>query len=122
MHFLPSKFSTDPNVFLESAGAIIFHLSTGKICVLHHLNKNEYILAKGRRNCGETRHQAALREFTEETGFSCHLLPLNMLTRAPPQIETEQLDDSARFYRTNQPGSRASVDVSPKKYLLGLEE
>ncbi|KAK4064161.1 uncharacterized protein Triagg1_9140 [Trichoderma aggressivum f. europaeum] len=55
-------------------------------------------LAKGRRNCGESRRETALREVTEETGFACRLLPVNMHTRAPPAIETEQLDDLARFY------------------------
>ncbi|KAK0763514.1 hypothetical protein N5P37_002891 [Trichoderma harzianum] len=84
--------------FVESVGGVLFRLSSREICVLHLLEGDEYVLAKGRRNCGETRRETALREITEETGFACRLLPVNMHTRAPPAIETEQLDDRARFY------------------------
>jgi 8-oxo-dGTP pyrophosphatase MutT (NUDIX family) len=84
--------------FVESAGAILFRLSSQEVCVIYHKKHKEYLLAKGRRNCGETRQAAALREVTEETGFSCRLLPLNMFTRAPPEVETEQLGDQPRFY------------------------
>lgn len=84
--------------FVESVGGVLFRLSSREIGVLHFLEHDEYLLAKGRRNCGETRRETALREVTEETGFACRLLPVNMRTRAPPTIETEQLDDRARFY------------------------
>ncbi|KAJ4865535.1 hypothetical protein T069G_02065 [Trichoderma breve] len=84
--------------FVESVGGVLFRLSSHEICVLHLLERDEYVLAKGRRNCGETRHETALREITEETGFACRLLPVNMHTRAPPAVEIEQLDDRARFY------------------------
>lgn len=84
--------------FVESVGAVLFRMSTQEVCVLHHLKRDEYVLAKGRRNCGETRHDAAVREVTEECGFPCHLLYLNMSTRAPPAVEEEQLGDEARFY------------------------
>jgi len=84
--------------FVESAGATVFRLSTREVCVLHLLKRDEYVLAKGRRNCGESRHDAAIREVTEESGFPCRLLHLNMFTRAPPAVETEQLGDEARFY------------------------
>ena len=84
--------------FVESAGAVLFRLSSRKICVLRHLEYNEYVLAKGRHNCGEASQVAALREVTEETGFVCRLLPVNMYTRAPPAVESEQADDQARFY------------------------
>ncbi|KKP06998.1 hypothetical protein THAR02_00877 [Trichoderma harzianum] len=84
--------------FVESVGGVLFRLSAREICVLHLLERDEYVLAKGRRNCGETRRETALREVSEETGFACRLLPVNMHTRAPPAIETEQLDDRARFY------------------------
>ena len=84
--------------FVESVGAVLFRLSCREVCVLHLLKRNEYVLAKGRRNCGESRKDAAVRELTEESGFSCRLLHLNMSTRAPPAVETEQLGDEARFY------------------------
>lgn len=96
-----SRFESEQytsTAFVESAGAIVFRLSTREVCVLHLLERDEYVLAKGRRNCGESRHDAAIREISEESGFSCRLLPLNMFTRAPPAVETEQLGDEARFY------------------------
>ncbi|GAW24931.1 hypothetical protein ANO14919_145270 [Xylariales sp. No.14919] len=84
--------------FVESVGAVLFRFSTQEVCVLHDLKRDEYVLAKGRRNCGETRRETAVREVTEETGYACRLLTLNMHTRAPPAVETEQLADVARFY------------------------
>ncbi|KAH8896829.1 hypothetical protein GQ53DRAFT_743380 [Thozetella sp. PMI_491] len=84
--------------FVESAGCVLFRLSTREICVLHIRKRNEYVLAKGRRNCGDSRQEAALREVTEEMGYVCRLLPLDMHTRAPPAVETEQLAGEARFY------------------------
>ncbi|KAL8350431.1 hypothetical protein RB598_005643 [Gaeumannomyces tritici] len=96
-----SRFESEQytsEAFVESVGAVLFRLSSREVCVLHILERDEYVLAKGRRNCGEARQVTALREVTEETGFACRLLPLNMHTRAPPAVETEQLDDQARFY------------------------
>ncbi|KAI1826588.1 hypothetical protein F4861DRAFT_66849 [Xylaria intraflava] len=96
-----SRFESEQytsEAFVESAGAVLFRLSTREVCVLHLLKRDEYVLAKGRRNCGETRQETAVREVTEETGYACRLLPLNMYTRAPPAVETEQLPDEARFY------------------------
>jgi 8-oxo-dGTP pyrophosphatase MutT (NUDIX family) len=96
-----SRFESEQfmsEAFVESVGAIPFRLMSREICILHLLGSNEYVLAKGRRNCGESRQAAALREVAEETGFICHLLPLKMYTRAPPAVETEQLNDKARFY------------------------
>ena len=66
--------------------------------MLHLLKRDEYILAKGRRNCGESRKDTAIRELMEESGFSSRLLHVDMSTRAPPAVETEQLGDEARFY------------------------
>ena len=94
---LPSEQYTSEQ-FVESVGAILFRMATHEICILHLLKKDEYILAKGRRNCGETRQDTAVRELTEECGFPCRLLNVNMSTRAPPAIEDEQLGDEARFY------------------------
>ncbi len=84
---------------VESAGAILFHQSTKRVCLLHLIFSGEYLFAKGRRNCGESRLAAALREVREETGYSCRALPVIMSTRAPPQVETEQHSpDSPRMY------------------------
>jgi 8-oxo-dGTP pyrophosphatase MutT (NUDIX family) len=78
------------STFVESAGAIPFRLSMREVCILHHRRRDEYLLAKGRRNCGEHRRDAALREVREETGLVCRLLPVDMRTRAPPADEGEE--------------------------------
>ena len=83
---------------VESAGAVLFHLSTKRICMLHLTSKDEYLLPKGRRNIGESRQQAAFRELEEETGYASYLLPVTMPSRAPPAIETEQSSDQVRTY------------------------
>ncbi|KAG8529857.1 uncharacterized protein KY384_005338 [Bacidia gigantensis] len=75
---------------VESAGAILFQLSTKRICLLHLVARDEYVLAKGRRNIGESRQQAAIREVKEETGYVCRLLPVTLGSRAPPAIETDR--------------------------------
>lgn len=92
--FKSEQFTAE--AFVESAGAVLFRLSSQDVCILHLLERNEYFLAKGRRNCGESRQAAALREIME-TGFAGRLQPLNMSTRAAPAVDTEQLYDNARF-------------------------
>ncbi|KAL8774258.1 MAG: hypothetical protein Q9209_001009 [Squamulea sp. 1 TL-2023] len=94
--YVSEQYTSD--AFVESVGAVLFRMSTKEICVLHLPRRDEYTLAKGRRNCGETRQKAAVREVTEECGFPCHLLNVSMLTRAPPAVEVEQLGDVPRFY------------------------
>ncbi|MCJ1284534.1 hypothetical protein MMC26_003867 [Xylographa opegraphella] len=64
--------------FVESAGAIIFHLSKKQICLVRLKSRDEWLLPKGRRKCGESLSEAALREAREETGFRCCLLPVTM--------------------------------------------
>lgn len=93
----PSLYMSEHLV--ESAGAVLFRLSTKEICVLRNRETNGYLLAKGKRNCGETRKQAAIREVAEETGYSCHLIALDMSVTCPPAIELEQQAGGARFYR-----------------------
>lgn len=86
--------------FVESCGAILFDLSAHPktVCLIHHHAKDEWMLAKGRRNCGESRHEAALREAREETGHSARLYPVAMATRAPPPDEQGLVPDEPRLY------------------------
>lgn len=96
-----SRFHTSQHTseqLVESAGAIVFRLSTQQVCVLHLLPRDEHILAKGRRNVGESRSEAALREVREETGYVCRLLPITMRSRAPPAVEIEPYGDVLRTY------------------------
>lgn len=85
--------------YVESAGAILFRSSNKEICILHRPKTQEYLLAKGKRNVGETRQQAAIREVMEETGISCSLVALDMSTDCPPAIEVEQEEGRARAYQ-----------------------
>lgn len=73
--------------YVESAGAILFHLSRQQICLVHLTQRDEWLLPKGRRNIGETRQQAAIREVQEETGLPCRLLPVNLMSRCTPNAE-----------------------------------
>lgn len=85
--------------FVESCGAIVFDLSQTKtVCLVHYHKTNEWLLAKGRRNCGESRGEAALREFREETGYQARLCPVKMWTRAPPKEEDGYIQDVPRLY------------------------
>ncbi|DAA79676.1 TPA_exp: Uncharacterized protein A8136_0449 [Trichophyton benhamiae CBS 112371] len=86
--------------FVESSGAILFDFSAGiaKVCLIHDVKNDEWLLAKGRRNCNERRCDAALREVQEETGYHCHLYPVAMPTRAPAASSTYNIPDQARVY------------------------
>lgn len=98
-----SNFPTtqyDASHFIESVGAIPIKVSTREICLIRHdKNGEEWLLAKGRRNAGESRHEAAVREIKEETGFTCHMMPLTMTTRAPPADEIGDCPDEPRVHR-----------------------
>ncbi|KAK4225980.1 hypothetical protein QBC38DRAFT_249182 [Podospora fimiseda] len=96
-----SRFETETYAadrFVESAGTILFRLSTREVCILHLLRRDEYILPKGRRNLGESRQTTAVRETTEETGIPCGLLSINLVSRLCPAIETDDLPDEARLF------------------------
>ncbi|KAH0497870.1 hypothetical protein TgHK011_005152 [Trichoderma gracile] len=84
---------------VESAGTILFRLSTCEICILRHLELDQYVLPKGRRNLGESRQEAALRETTEETGLPCYLLPVDLVCRVTPSIQNEHVPDEARLFK-----------------------
>lgn len=82
--------------FVESCGAILFQLSTQRICLVYYKKKDEWLLAKGRRNCGESRRAAAIREITEETGLACKLLDVKLSIRAPAVDSATDIGDEAR--------------------------
>lgn len=84
--------------FVESCGAILFASQNKTVCLIHYRAKDEWLLPKGRRNCGESRHEAALREVREETGYQARLHPVTMPTRAPPMDEQGHMPDKPRSY------------------------
>jgi 8-oxo-dGTP pyrophosphatase MutT (NUDIX family) len=94
-----SQFSTTQlcsDEFVESAGTVVFHLFTKSLCIVR--KAGERLLPKGRRNCGESRQQAALRETLEETGYRALILSVNMSTRAPPTNELPDYPDEPRKF------------------------
>ena len=95
---------TSINLFSEEfvicAGSVPFQISdTGglSICLLHVRSKNKWCLPKGRKDITEAIHDTAVRETTEETGFPCTLLPIDMHTRAT--LPGEDRKDRPRFHR-----------------------
>ncbi|KAJ7475756.1 NUDIX hydrolase domain-like protein [Mycena latifolia] len=73
--------------FVVSAGCVLFRKNAEsgalEICILRWLKNDEWLLPKGRKDCGESIAEAAVRETFEETGYACALLPCRMPTRAP---------------------------------------
>ncbi|KAJ7034948.1 NUDIX hydrolase domain-like protein [Mycena alexandri] len=77
--------------FVVSAGCVLFRRREApeqglEICILRSRTKDkpdDWILPKGRKDCGEDVAAAAVRETFEETGYKCALVPLRMATRAP---------------------------------------
>jgi 8-oxo-dGTP pyrophosphatase MutT (NUDIX family) len=72
--------------FVLCGGCVLFRRvraapSELQVCLLQV--GQEWLLAKRRKDRGEDIVGAALRETTEETGYPCMLLPVNMHTRAP---------------------------------------
>lgn len=91
--------------FVESAGAILFKVSTRQICLVYSHARAEWLLAKGRRNIAESRQQTAIREIQEETGFPCRLLPVTLRTRCTPDAEETEftLDEPRLFHGATEP-------------------
>ncbi|KAK4539221.1 hypothetical protein LTR36_000876 [Oleoguttula mirabilis] len=83
--------------FVESAGVVLIHKSSRKVCLIHHRHEDQWLLPKGRRNLAESREEAATREAKEETGYACDILPISMKSRAPP---TGDDDDGVHVYES----------------------
>jgi 8-oxo-dGTP pyrophosphatase MutT (NUDIX family) len=81
---LPTEQFSSTN-FLICSGSILFASTRAplQICLLHHMERNEWLLPKGRKDRGECVPATAIRETFEETGYPCRQLPLDMVTRAP---------------------------------------
>ncbi|KAK6518010.1 hypothetical protein TWF506_005175 [Arthrobotrys conoides] len=86
----------------ESAGCVLFHLPSRKICLLSLTSKDKtdslLTLPKGRRNINETRKDAAIRETTEETSYECSLLPVKMGARLTLPEDDENVRDRVRQF------------------------
>lgn len=73
--------------FVICAGSVLFRAAPDEmewqICILHSPREGVWVLPKGRKDCGESVENAALRETYEETGYKCEFFPCTMTTRAP---------------------------------------
>lgn len=69
-----------------AAGSVLFRKSPEtnglQICLLYQRMKEEWLLPKGRKDCGESVEATAVRETFEETGYPCELLPCTIHTCA----------------------------------------
>ncbi|KAK8070382.1 NUDIX domain-containing protein [Apiospora hydei] len=95
-----SDSGVDPTTTTSAAAATVNGNNTNskKVCLLHYMAKDQWLLPKGRRNCRETRQAAAVREVREESGYACRLRPVTMPTRAPSVLEAADVKDFARTY------------------------
>jgi len=94
-------FELDRSAYLcimSIPGVIPFELFRRQVYLIHYVSKNEWLLAKGRRNLHESRAEAALREVQEETGLTCNHLKTKFATRAPAASEPVDVGDKARVY------------------------
>lgn len=86
--------------FVMSAGSVLFRRPDDRdelqICLIYHPNRGQWLLPKGRKDCGETIEAAAVRETYEETGYPCELVPLRMHTRATVAGESQKDDSTVR--------------------------
>lgn len=81
---LPTEQFLSTN-FLICSGSILFASTRAplQVCLLHHTERDEWLLPKGRKDRGECVPETAIRETFEETGYPCRQLPLDIVTRAP---------------------------------------
>ena len=81
---LPTEQFLSTN-FLICSGSILFASTRAplQVCLLHHMERDEWLLPKGRKDRGECVPATAIRETFEETGYPCRQLPLDIVTRAP---------------------------------------
>ncbi|KAI0190502.1 hypothetical protein EV127DRAFT_453612 [Xylaria flabelliformis] len=86
-------YSSD--LYVEACGAIVFDMAAKPSS---KKKTGEWVLPKGRRNCHETRQEAARREVREESGYGIALLPLTLATRAPSAAEPHDVKDVPRVY------------------------
>ncbi|KAF8901968.1 hypothetical protein CPB85DRAFT_1438887 [Mucidula mucida] len=83
----PKQTQHSSKEFVLAAGAVAFFIrgkSPLKVCLVHYTkNRDEWLLAKGRKDEGEDLAATAIRETLEETGYPCSLLAIPELpTRA----------------------------------------
>jgi 8-oxo-dGTP pyrophosphatase MutT (NUDIX family) len=97
---LPTEQFPSSN-FLICSGSILFASTRAplQVCLLHHTERDEWLLPKGRKDRGECVPATAIRETFEETGYPCRQLPLNMVTRAP--AATAQTKDAPEGVNVN---------------------
>ncbi|MCI4349418.1 MAG: NUDIX domain-containing protein [Thermoplasmata archaeon] len=59
-----------PSVRERAAGAVVFHVPSGEVLLLHLAAEDRWCFPKGHVESGESLEQTALREVREETGLT----------------------------------------------------
>lgn len=111
---VPTTILFSPN-FVITAGCVLFRRTPQglQVCLLFHQMKKQWLLAKGRKDRGESIENAALRETFEETGYPCQFMSgLNMWTRAPPPGSQEK-DMAALMTDATEPFAVTMRTVEP---------
>ncbi|KAK0482055.1 hypothetical protein EDD18DRAFT_1112698 [Armillaria luteobubalina] len=97
----PKQTNHSSEQFVLAAGAIAFLISKDKplkVCLVYYKKRNEWLLAKGRKDEGEDLANTAVREVLEETGYACTLLPIALPTRATtPSASVDHQEDIPRL-------------------------
>ena len=88
--------------FVLSSGTVPIDVTKGLVLLLYYRPKGEYMLPKGRKNVGETLEAAALRETTEESGFSCSLFKHQLHTNPQQLVDSYHTEPIAVQQRMNQ--------------------
>lgn len=95
-----------PGQFVVSAGSILFRRAPEngelQMCLLYHTIKDEWLLPKGRKDCGESIETTAVRETYEETGKSVvHVLFFFLLLSIV--LRQFEKDTNASFHHATCP-------------------
>ncbi|KAK0461971.1 NUDIX hydrolase domain-like protein [Desarmillaria tabescens] len=97
----PKQTNHSSDQFVLAAGAVAFLISQDKplkVCLVYYKKRNEWLLAKGRKDEGEDLATTAVREVLEETGYACTLLPVALPTRATlPSASVAHQEDIPRL-------------------------
>ncbi len=107
--------------FVLSAGAVSFEFEEDKpkkVLLVHHTRKNEWLLAKGRKDQGEDLAATAVREVFEETGYRCHIHPVPRLpTRAPPSVGPSAIAFQSDVVRIVEGGTEPfTITIRPTSF------
>ncbi|KAF9887563.1 hypothetical protein FE257_010141 [Aspergillus nanangensis] len=93
-----NRLLTFSDQFVISCGTISIDVCRQKVLLIYYRDQNVLILPKGRKNRGENLESTAIRETTEETGYSCHLMSHSAPVKAPVPENNAPEHDAGRLH------------------------